>query len=50
MLKLLVRYIKFAGTSVIGTIVDTLVLWVLSDFVFHKGKVQSRDHIERQHS
>ena len=37
MLRLLVRYIKFAGTSVIGTIVDTLVLWVLSDFVFHKG-------------
>ena len=37
MLKLLVRYIKFAGTSVIGTIVDTLVLWVLSDFVFTRG-------------
>ena len=37
MLKLLVRYNKFAGTSVIWTIVDTLVLWVLSDFVFHKG-------------
>lgn len=37
MLRLLVRYIKFAGTSVIGTIVDTLVLWVLSDFVFTRG-------------
>ena len=37
MLRLLVRYIKYAGTSVIGTIVDTLVLWVLSDFVFTRG-------------
>ena len=37
MLRLLVRYIKFAGTSVIGTIVDTLVLWLLSDFVFTRG-------------
>lgn len=37
MLRLLVRYIKFAGTGVIGTIVDTLVLWVLSDFVFTRG-------------
>ncbi len=35
--KLLVRYIKFAGTSVVGTIVDTLVLWLLSDFVFRDG-------------
>ena len=37
MLRLLVRYIKFAGTSVIGTFVDTLVLWLLSDFVFTGG-------------
>jgi putative flippase GtrA len=37
MLRILVRYIKFAGTSVIGTLVDTLVLWILSDFVFTKG-------------
>ena len=37
MLKLLVRYIKFAGTSVVGTVVDTLVLWLLSDLVFTKG-------------
>ena len=37
MLRLLVRYVKFAGTGVIGTIVDTLVLWVLSDFVFTRG-------------
>ena len=37
MLRLLVRYIKFAGTGVIGTIVDTLVLWILSDFVFTRG-------------
>jgi len=33
MLKLLIRYIKFAGTSVVGTIVDTLVLWLLSGYV-----------------
>ena len=37
MLKLMLRYIKFAGTSVIGTIVDTLVLWLLSDYVLPKG-------------
>jgi putative flippase GtrA len=35
--KLLIRYIKFAGTSVVGSIVDTLVLWLLSDLVFSKG-------------
>lgn len=37
MLKTLIRYLKFAGTSAIGTIVDTLVLWFLSDIVFTKG-------------
>lgn len=37
MLKLLIRYLKFAGTSVVGTMVDTLVLWILSDFVFRDG-------------
>ena len=37
MVKLLIRYIKFAGTSVVGSIVDTLVLWLLSDLVFSKG-------------
>lgn len=37
MLKLLVRYIKFAGTGVIGTIVDTLVLWISSDYIFTNG-------------
>ena len=37
MLRLLVRYIKYAGTSVIGTLVDTLVLWLISDFVFTGG-------------
>ncbi len=31
------RYVKFAGTGVIGSVVDTLVLWLLSDFVFSKG-------------
>lgn len=35
--KLLIRYLKFAGTSFVGTMVDTLVLWLLSDFVFRDG-------------
>ncbi len=33
----MIRYLKFMGTSVVGTIVDTLVLWILSDFIFTKG-------------
>ena len=37
MLKLLKRYVKFMGTSAVGTIVDTSVLWLLSDLVFTKG-------------
>lgn len=37
MLDILVRYIKYIGTSLTGTIVDTLVLWVLSDFAFTQG-------------
>ena len=37
MTKFLVRYAKYAGTSVVGSIVDTLVLWLLSDLVFSKG-------------
>lgn len=37
MLPVLVRYVKFLGTSAIGTSVDMLVLWILSDFVFEKG-------------
>lgn len=37
MLKLLVRYVKFLGTGIVGTITDTLVLWLLSDLVFTKG-------------
>jgi len=37
MMKTLIRYVKFMGTSVIGTIVDTLVLWLLSDLIFTKG-------------
>ena len=37
MRRVLIRYLKFMGTSVVGTIVDTLVLWILSDFVFTKG-------------
>lgn len=37
MLNLLIRYVKFIGTSLVGTLVDTLVLWLLSDFAFTKG-------------
>lgn len=37
MLRVLIRYVKFMGTSVIGTVVDTLVLWILSDFIFTEG-------------
>ena len=35
--NLLIRYAKFAGTSAGGSVVDTLVLWLLSDLVFTKG-------------
>ena len=34
---ILVRYLKFAGSSVAGTLTDTLVLWLLSSFVFSEG-------------
>ena len=37
MIKFLVRYAKFVGTSAFGSLVDTLVLWLLSDLVFSKG-------------
>ena len=37
MAKFLIRYAKFAGTSLIGSMVDTLVLWLMSDLVFTKG-------------
>ena len=37
MTKFLIRYAKFAGTSAVGSVVDTLVLWLLSDLVFSKG-------------
>lgn len=37
MAKFLLRYAKFAGTSLIGSVVDTLVLWLLSDLVFTRG-------------
>lgn len=37
MSNILIRYAKFAGTSIIGTLVDTLVLWLLSDFAFTEG-------------
>ena len=37
MIQFLIRYAKFAGTSVVGSIVDTLVLWVLSDLIFTRG-------------
>lgn len=31
--SVLIRYIKFIGTSIAGTAIDTLVLWILSDYV-----------------
>jgi putative flippase GtrA len=37
MAKFLIRYAKFAGTSLIGSMVDTLVLWLMSDLVFTRG-------------
>lgn len=37
MAKFLIRYAKFAGTSLVGSIIDTLVLWLLSDLVFTRG-------------
>ena len=37
MWRTLVRFLKYSGTSLVGTLVDTLVLWVLSDLVFTKG-------------
>lgn len=37
MAKFLIRYAKFAGTSLIGSVVDTLVLWLMSALVFTKG-------------
>lgn len=40
MRNLLIRYVKYAGTSVIGTIVDTLVLWLISSFVLSDGYCQ----------
>jgi putative flippase GtrA len=36
-MEFLKRYLKFAGTSAVGSVVDTLVLWLLSDFLFTKG-------------
>ena len=36
-LELFRRYLKYAGTNLVGTTVDTLVLWLLSDFVI-KGE------------
>ena len=35
MLSLIKRYLKYAGSNLIGTIVDTSVLWLLSDFVMN---------------
>ena len=34
---LLTRYLKYAGTSVIGSIADTLVRWLVSTFVLDHG-------------
>lgn len=37
MFQLILRYLKFAGSSLAGTLVDTLVLWLLSDLIFTEG-------------
>lgn len=37
MIPVLIRYVKFLGTSLVGSAVDMLVLFVLSGFVFEKG-------------
>jgi len=37
MWRTLVRFLKYSGTSLAGALVDTLVLWILSDLVFTKG-------------
>lgn len=37
MWRTLVRFLKYCGTSLVGTLVDTFVLWILSDLVFTKG-------------
>ena len=37
MIQFLIRYAKFAGTCIVGSIVDTLVLWLLSDLIFTRG-------------
>lgn len=37
MILLIRRYIKYTVTSGVGAVIEVLVLWLLSDFVFHKG-------------
>lgn len=37
MFRIILRYLKFAGSSLAGTLVDTSVLWLLSDLVFTEG-------------
>lgn len=37
MKHILVRYMKFLGSSLVGTIVDLFVLWLMSDLIF-KGR------------
>ena len=37
MLLLLKRFVKFIGAGMVGSAVDTLVLWIISDFVFYKS-------------
>ena len=37
MRELLRRYLKFAFSSLAGTVTDTFVLWLLSSFVFGEG-------------
>lgn len=35
--SILLRYIKFLGTSTVGTVVEMLALWLISDFALNGG-------------
>lgn len=36
-MNVFVRYLKSVGSNSVGTVVDTLVLWLLSDYAFDEG-------------
>lgn len=40
MKNLLIRYLKYAGTSIVGSLVDILVLWLVSTLIFKGGYVR----------